>query len=464
MDNWSEVDISQQIFENLPEVDLSHSAAALENCFMNELSGHTRFPGLIPFSNVGAGRVYLSTWQNDLVSVTSAGKVHRLDMNGTPTDVTGVVPAGGQRPVFAPTDDQLVIATGGDLIQLAAAKTAILSPEAPQSGFVAYIDGFLLAAVTGSQEFAYSDAGQFTSWNPLNFFSAEGKPDPITSMVVTEFREILLAGPDSVEQFEPYPGGDAPFFRRWSVSEGLLAPYTLVTGDGGTWGVTKFREFSRYAGQRKDVQSNAINYSLEKIDDWTDAWAAQLPAFGQRWIILQAPNATNPYGTTGLTFLFDYRTKKWAHLYGWDAAQGAPVRWPGWSYQGLWGRHFIGSDNGVIYEMTDAVHSIAGATQRMLFRTGHIDQGKCQVDGVRIRCKRGTGTNTSSGQIMLRSKRDGKYLTRWQYRDLGRAGDSQFFVHFPAQGTAQTWQFEYAVTDDVPVEIVKFEIDTERVT
>jgi hypothetical protein len=463
-EQWVELPIGKQLFTNLPEVDLSENAAALENCWINEMGSHSRFPGLVPFAQLNAGRVYLSEWQDDLVAVTSAGKVYRLDQNAAATDVTGVVPSGGQRPVFAKTDDQLVIGTGGDLIQLQGTKTRLLSSAAPQSGFVAYIDGFLLAAVTGSQQFAYSDAGKFTSWNPLSFFSAEGKPDNITAMIVTEFREILLAGPESVEQFEPYPGGDKPFFRRWSVSEGLFAPYTLVTGDGGTWGVTRFREFSRYAGQRKDVQSGAINYTLEKIDDWTDAWAAQVPALGQRWIIVQAPNATNPYGTKGVTLLFDYRVKKWAHLYGWDAVHGVPTRWPGWSYQGIWGRHFVGGDDGIIYELTDAAHSIAGETQRMLFRSGHFDRlGKIQVDNVRIRCKRGSGTNTSSGQLMLRSRRDGKWLTRWQKKDLGRAGDTQFWLDFGQQGTARTWQFEYAVTDDVPVEIVKIEIQPEHV-
>ncbi len=463
-DNWTAIPIDAQIFENLPEVDLRNSNATIENAWINEIGGHSRFPGLVRFAQLNAGRVFLDSWQDDLVAVTSAGKVYRIDMNGTPTDVTGVVPSGGNRPVFTQTDDQLVIATGGDLIQLQSAKTALLSATAPQAAFAAYVDGFLLAAEVGSQILHNSDAGKFTSFNPLSFFSAEAKPDNVTALIVTEFREIIAAGPDSVEQFEPYPGGDRPFFRRWSVSEGLLAPYTLVTGDGGTWGVTKFREFTRYAGQRKDVQSNAINYTLEKVDDWTEAWASLLPAFGQRFIILQAPNATNPYGTQGLTFIFDYRVKKCAHLYGFDPVHAKPTRWPGWSYKGLWGRHFVGGDNGIVYEMTDAVHSIDGATQRMLFRTGHHDQGgTMQVDGVRIRCRRGTGTYQSEGALQFRSIRDGQFKTKWQSRSLGKAGDKQFYLSFPAQGTAKTWQFEYFVTDDVPVDVVKLEIDIEKV-
>src|SRR5258708_19504203 len=53
------------------------------------------------------------------------------------------------------------------------------------------------------------------------------------------------------------------------------------------------------------------------------------------------------------------------------------------------GRHFVGGDNGIIYELTDAVYSIAGQTQRMLFRSGHFDRlGKIAVDNVRIPCKR----------------------------------------------------------------------------
>src|SRR5438876_809296 len=97
--NWQEVAISAGLFENLgsDDTDLRQSTAALENAFQNEAGGITRFWGLVPFTDIGAGRVYLSEFAGDLVAVTSAAKVFRIDENGAPTDCTGVVPGGGQR-------------------------------------------------------------------------------------------------------------------------------------------------------------------------------------------------------------------------------------------------------------------------------------------------------------------------------------------------------------------------------
>jgi hypothetical protein len=85
-----------------------------------------------------------------------------------------------------------------------------------------------------------------------------------------------LTGQDSVEQYERLRSGDIPFFRRWSTGEGLYAPYTLVTDKLGTYGINKDREFVRFQAQITRDQSSPVKLLLERIDDWTDAWAAAM--------------------------------------------------------------------------------------------------------------------------------------------------------------------------------------------
>src|SRR5207253_2763042 len=158
--------------------------------------------------------------------------------------------------------------------------------------------------------FFHTAPGVSSSWNPLDVFTAEGKPDDLNALLVTQFREVLMCGEDSIEQFERTQSGDRPFFRRWASGDGLAFPYTLVEADQGVWGVNKKREFVRFSGQTYQQRSDDVGAVLMAIDDWTDAWASALIVDGQKYILLQAPRAATPYGTRGLTLLYDYRARR----------------------------------------------------------------------------------------------------------------------------------------------------------
>lgn len=451
------------MFTNIDEDALRTSSATLENAFFNEAGGHTRFWGHEQFCQLADGRVYLDEWKDDLVAVTSTGRVYRIDKQGNAADVTGVPPGGGSRAIFAPTEDQLVIATGGPLVQLAGAETDILSPDAPESTHVGYVDGFLLALVKDSGRFQHCSVGNFTQWDPLDIFSADGKQDNLLALKVTEFREVILAGPKSVEQFEPFPGGDRPFARRWSVGQGLAVPYVLTAADNGVWGITELLEFSRYSGQLSEPEDRAISLTLQTIDDFNDAWAELANMFGQKFIFLSFPRATNVYGTTGITLLFDYAKKRWSFLYGWNQALGLPDRWPIWSYHSRWGRHFLGGENGVVWEIKRDRFRYGTGIQRMYWRSAHFDKfGEFRVDGVRLRTKRGLGSNTAESTLRMRTRLDNKNWSRYQEKGLGKAGDRAMTLEWGGQGAGHTCQVEYEVTDDVQVEAVKLEVRGEK--
>lgn len=459
---WEDIDLDVKVFRNLDEDVLRRSAVTLENAFINEAKGHTRFPGLKGFANLPGGKVYLHDWRDDMIAVTTAGQIFRLDENGVKTDITGVIPTGTGRVTFAKTDDQLAMAAGGDIIQYAGGKTQILSTDAPPSTHIAYLAGFLLAIEANSGRFFHSAPGAFTKWDPLDVFTAEYNPDPLVAMIVTEFGEALLGGKESIEQHEPFPGGDRPFFRRWSLGQGVSAPYTLVSADNGVWAINRLEEFIRFSGQSGKPQSDDIALLLSKVDDFSDAWAA-VPnnLFGQKFIILSFPEATNAYGTKGLTLLHDIRQKRWSFLYGWDNTLQLPDRYPMNSYYSLWGRHFAGGFNGEILEFDDQTFQNDGLPQPMLYRTAHNDQfGRIRLDDVRMRIKRGVGGFNDSNPplIQFRIRRDNLIWSKWQLKSLGAAGQNDMYLYFGQQGLAHTFQFEYRVTDPVNIQIAALQI------
>lgn len=472
---WIDVPLSAQLLTNLSPEAVSRQATAIENAYITELGTLARFPGLVEWVTLpSSGRVYLEEWRGDLIAVNAGGQVYKISSTGGITDVTGAAVAGGKRPTFAKTGDALMMAAGGQIIALAGERTEILSEQAPETTHIAVISGYLIAIEPYSGRFRHSLPGQYDTWNDLDVFSAEGRPDDISAAIATEFDELLLVGVDSIEQFDTSPSGDAPFFRRWSIGTGIYTPAvgTLHNADNATWALSKKLEWVRISGQTSVSASGQVQHELEDIDDWSDAWATEIGVSGQRFQILQAPNAATPYGTVGRTWLYDYRQKRWSALYGWDDDIAAPARWPGWSYKLYDGQHHIGGD-GVIYRLDPLVGNNDGAIQRARWLSGHLDShgirglegNGMRVNNLRVRLKRGAiGPNDTVGQISVRANRDNRGFSRAWRKDFGAMGQRNMVLEWGPMGCADTWQFELQVTDNVPVEIMSVQIDVTAVT
>jgi hypothetical protein len=471
-DPWKPLPLDKGLFANLEQDAVQGYCTAIENGFVNEQGGHTRFPGLREVVDLGGmDRVYLSDLNGDLIAATSKGQVHRVDRRYRATNVTGVPASGGRRTVFASNDrGELFMAAGGPIVRLRNEKTELLSRDAPLATHIQWIDGYLVANEINSGRFFNSPPGEPGTWDPLDTFSADGNSDNINSMMVTPFRELMVGGPNSVEQFERLPTGDTPFFRRWSVGDGVKLPYAMVFADNAMWTINNQTEFVRFSGQTSTAQSSEIGLLLEKIDDWKDAWIGGFPdrplnIIGQKFIVIQAPHATNYYGTKGLTLVYDYRAKKFCSLYGWDDGKGVPTRWPGWSHWKLWDKQFVGGE-GKIYELTDTAHTHGSGLQRWLIRTSHVSgQTKVQVKNFRLRVVRGVSPSsaTTPASIRVRCRRDAHAWGAWISKSLGRAGDTEQAITFGGFGNANSFMFEISSSDDCPINLKGADVLTENI-
>lgn len=464
MVQWAEFPWAHALYANADEAILTNAVAAVENATANRAGGHSRFPGLKWFSHFAGQRVYSRFWGDSIYAATDEGKLFRVDRSGNAEDVTGVPISGGRRVIMDATEDRLVIAAGGPILQLAGSRTALLSNEAPSSTHVVYVDGYLLAIEPNSQRFYHCAPGEYDSWNPIDVFSANAKPDNIHAAVVTPYRELLLVGPDHIEQFERLPNGSQPFARRWSTGEGVAHPYTLVADKTGSYGVNPDSQFVRFAGQVSQDQSEPVGLVLSKISDWTDAWAQQLSVAGEQLVLLQAPFADNVHGTQGVTLLMDYRSRRWSFLYGYDRENDQATRYPAWSFVRAWGKLYAGVAGGLA-EVDRDTFDLLGEPLPFVIRSGHIDKfGPSRVDDVRIRVKRGLGSVDGGREplIGLRVNRDNLGFDQWTWEELGVDGRSDAVIRFGNQGCADTWQFEIRVTDPVAVEFVGMDVWVER--
>lgn len=457
MARWVPVPLSEKLFLNVNESVLTRGSAALENAFQNEMGGISRFPGLAEFSSLGgADNTYLHEWKGDLIAVSSS-RVWRIAQDGVATEVTAYPVSGGGRVVFSRTPNELLLAAGGEIVRLSAEKTEELSPDAPISTHVAYIGGRVLAIEANTGLFYNSGPNAFRSWDPIDVFAADSAPDFLNALLVTPYQEILLAGPDSLEQYDRLPAGSStPFSRRWGIATGVLAPYTLTFADNTAWCVNANRELVRISAQSAQPVSDDVRGNvLDGVSDWDGAWASPMLIAGQKFVILQIPNAQNIYGSNGVTMLYNYRQQKWFSLFGWDVAGHKPTAWEGTSYYSLWGRHFVGG-KGVVYELKTDTYQNAGKVQRVMWRSGHLDEGESRMDNLSLRLKRGTGSpNSVRSMISVRVLIGGRTWTKWKRQDLGRAGESEMWVDFGMIGCGSTFQIEVDMTDAAEFELVK---------
>lgn len=466
MGKFVDLPLKTKLFKNLDEAAITASYAALEGAFINEAGGVSRFPGLKTFAEFGnASPVYLGKINNDMVAVSGDGKVRRLDKSANVQLIPGPAVLGGKRVTFARDKSALYMAAGSRIIALNGENLSVLSDNAPEATHVGILNSFVLANEVETGFFHNSNAGAPSVWSDLDIFAADTKPDNVSGLLITDFGELIIYGPESIEQYDRLIGGDVPFTRRWSVGDGISEPYTATSADNAMWGLNQNYEFCRYSGQSGTVVSSDIEkdivskYDLSHIDSFDNAWASPVRMRGQPFIVLQFPQATNDYGSRGLTYALDVRQSKMCQLYGWDDVQKIPAIWPGVSVLNIWGRTYIGG-YGKVYELPANVYSIDGKVCRFYARTAHYaEMGLIRIDSIRMTMKRGVGDYTKSPKFGMRVNRDGTGFRSWQWLEMGKAGENEFVLYFKDQGAADTWQFEFMVTDDCSVEIRKMEAE-----
>lgn len=470
MTQWIEVPLNRKLFKNVGEEVLTSTYAALENCYVTESNGLSKFPGLLEFCDLGNDAdIHLSRYENDLLACGEDGKTFRVNTEAAAIAIPGTPVSGGLRTSFARTREGTMMAAGAQIIKFNGVENSVLSPDAPLSSFIGFLDGYVIAVERGSGRFAHGTVNESGTWDPLDVFAVDGSPDNINAMLITPFNEILLAGEESLEQYERYVGSSTPFFRRWAVGDGISEPGTLCFADNAAWGLNGRREFVRLSGQTSQSVSDDIQreiedrYSLANLGAFNRAWAAPCYIKGQKFIVFQSPEATNAYGTKGFTVVFDIRRGQFFEIYGWDAANGVPDLWPGRSIFSLWGKTFVGG-RGKIYQLDPETYTNDGAVQRAYCRSAHFDtEGTTRVDGVRLTLKRGVGSYTTDPKIMFRSNPDNSGWSNWQMRELGKTGADMLFIEFGQQGTADTWQFEISMTDNAPFELRRMQLDAAKV-
>lgn len=451
-----------KLHRSVDGVQLSEQQEELIDCYFDEVDDQiacVRRPGLEEFVDLGLGTsmpVRGLFWWTDkgyaiAVSNGVTFKITRPGGVGTKASLGGTALSTGQPVSFATDGTNLYMASGSGPVLTtdgSAAVAALADAQAPTTvSHVAFLDGYILALKTGTNEIHYSDLNNGLSWSATKF-SAVGSPDLLQALHVFR-REIYLFGTESLEIWAN--DGVAPFSRNPGgfLNVGCIAKYSVVTSEEGIFWLDDKRHFSKYSVERHERISTPYDHEIEHYETVSDCTGYRVDHGGHSFFVWQFPSANK-------TLVYDYTTDKWFRWGMWNGTAADYDKFLGlsYAYSPDWGAHLMGSGTeSVIHQFEQDIYQDDGSEIRLLARTGKVHYGTTRqkrCGEIRISAKRGTEVVTTPKAI-LRWRDDGGTWSNEEELSLGATGEMDSVLFCERTGIFRERQYELICSDSVPV-------------
>ncbi len=339
---------------------------------------------------------------------------------------------------------QFVVSDAINLYILTLATNAFQVVPYPGEGRIEYLNQYMLFRYRDSQQFGWTALGDATSIDALDFASAEGSPDKLVGLFV-DHREVLLFGSNGVEDWIN-TGSESVFERNngTSLEDGCASEWTIQKLDGSVYWLSASERgqgaVNRLQGyQPIRVSDAAIEERLSGLD-LTGAYAYTYESEKSSFYCLQVPGLDT-------TLVFDAFTQKWHERA--KLVDGQRQRDRGKFHVYLFGRHLLGDDDGVLYEMDPEIHNDAGLPllrERVSADSATPNRKRLPYGRFTLDCDRGAG-----GKVELRYSNDGgANWGDWKNRSLGELGVFGNSVKWDRTGSGKDRVTHLRCTDDVP--------------
>lgn len=435
------------------------ATSRLVNCFIEQLPAGakaptllSRAPGITTWATVGTGPIYGTLAALGYLFVVSGTKLYRVDQFGTATVLgdIGAVSSISGIDMDANTTSVVVVNNPNAFYWDGTTFGQIVDPDFTARGAsqVEFINNFLLFLQPNSGIFFGADLGSATSFDSLQFATAEASPDELVGMQTDHVQEILF-GSESVEIWDNTPIPGFPFQRS----------------------INGFVEIGCFNGKSIAKCDNSVfwlanDYTVRRLDGVTPVRISQ---HGIEQLIQNATISTAnafSYSQGGhlfyvlsfneVTVVYDATTQKWheRQTYGFD-------NWNAGTHASAFGYELVGStQTGAIGILSKGVYAEWGATQRMSWVYEAIDNegNRLIIDELEVGLKTGVGLTTGQGsdpQMMMDYSDDsGETWTSLPNKSMGAIGRYRDKVVWNRCGSTNSARvFRGAVSDPVDVQI-----------
>lgn len=412
-------------------------------------------PGLEEWLDIGkvaplrgmkvAGDYLYAVCGNTCYKITTAGT--KTALSTTLDTQTG--------PVFMETNGtQLMIVDGsyGYIVTLSTGVLAkITDGDFPTPAGLAFQDTYFIVISKDTGRIYISANNDGTSWDALDYSTAEGNPDELVSLVSNN-RELCLFGEITTEFY--YNSGDTDFpFERISgafIESGIASAYSAAKVEGSVFYLNSNRQIC-------NIQSyQAVPVSTPMMDKLISRYTTINDAIGMGFVFEGHPFYMITFPSENKTWCYDLKTQLW-HIrssfpnLGDRYRANCIERFNGNVYVGDW-------ENGHIYKMDYDTYT--DHSQTIYSRHVFPPVGNGREDFIHncfeIEMKGGVGLATGQGSTpyaMLDWSDD--YQNTWSnelWREIGKRGNHVSGASWNALGRSA--HREYRITISDPVERV----------
>ena len=418
-------------------------------------------PGAHAHAACGPGPIRGMRYFRDRLICASGGQVWQVTQDGTAEALGG---APGSGPVRMADDGRWLA-----MVDVESAETRLLNvsdvtsitdPDFPGAKDVAVAGGFFAflrpESETSRGQWFISDLRDPTSYDALQFISAEARPDPATAIVAWD-KGLWVAGAASTEIFtntgrNPFPFETAAggFFER-----GCAAQMSVLVLDGYVYWLGNDRAVYRAnnsAPQRISTAAQEAAWAL--LNSVGDVEATAYEAGAHKFYCLTIG---------GTTFCFDTATSLWH-----ERLSRGLNRWRMGSLTAAWGGWYAGdSEDGTIWRV-DPMLRLEGDAMIEREAIGaplHGEGARMFMSRVGIEFDAGQGLATGQGsdpQAMLQWSDDGgRTWGNEHWRGIGPMGQYGRRAEWRALGQFRERTLKVRVTDPVGSAVLAVQIDVE---
>lgn len=437
------------------EVGLRTHNAAMHDCYVDELGGVNRRPGLTEFCDLGTSAAVdgLFWWKKESIALAVSGgdvfKVTADDGTFSAITMTGTDFETGTRVTWADFDAAIYAANGAAIKKINTTELIDMADaDAPTTvTHVAFLDRYLLSN-DGTRKVWYSSLGDPDA-HEAEYFSKDAQYDSLQAMAVSNL-EVFLSGEQTSENW--YNDGSSPFVRlgQGFVQSGNIAPYSLAYCDAvGTflW-LDHERKVVMLNGRTAVTLSPTMNKYIQGFSTVSDAQGDYMVLAGRPYYVLT-------FKTENKTLVWDFVKEQWYEWGYWNSISAEYERWRGncFCLSPAWNMTLAGDkSNGKIYKIDPTAFSDDGSVIRMLDRTGHIDWGhptkrkKCIELNLRLK-RTQVGGGVSPVQLVVQYRDNGE--TTWKTERTitisSVSADTEYRASLNMLGSyySRQWQFIY---------------------
>lgn len=322
--------------------------------------------------------------------------------------------------------------------------SSITDADMVASSLSRFIDGYFVFPQDDSDRFWITNLYDGTTVDSTDFFTAEGDPDKIVSILVDQ-RQVFVFGEDTLELW--YNSGDADqTFQRFQgghIQVGCAAAHTparfdnsvvwLSRNERGHGQVVRFE-----GGQPIVISSPEVNYQISQYSTISDAFAYAYQDEGHEFYVLTFP-------TENETWVFDGKEKEW-HRRGHTIGDENVNRERYNCHVFAFGKHLFGDyANGKIYELDHSLFTLDGDRILKERKSPAIGEQKRQrLAELELKMEVGIGSvaNDNDSLVWMSWSKDGGHtFTNEISRDVGNLGDYNKRIVWRRLGQARDWVF-----------------------